>query len=76
MFGALQYATFTRPDIALSVNKLCQYMHAPLDSHWKTVKRILRYLRGTTIVGVELFHGSDLPVKGFSDADWASGLDN
>lgn len=30
---ALQYATITRPDIALSVNRVCQFMHAPLDSH-------------------------------------------
>ena len=31
--GALQYATITRPDIAFTVNRLCQFMHSPTDEH-------------------------------------------
>jgi len=46
--GALQYATLTRPEIAFVVNKVCQFMANPLDSHWVVVKCILRYLKGTT----------------------------
>lgn len=37
---ALQYAVSTRPDICFSVNKVCQFMSNPLESHWTTVKRI------------------------------------
>jgi hypothetical protein len=29
VIGALQYCTLTRPEIAFSVNQLCQYMHSP-----------------------------------------------
>jgi len=31
--GALQYLTPTRPDISYSVNKVCQFLHAPTTSH-------------------------------------------
>ena len=39
--GALQYATVTRPEISYSVNKACQFMAEPFESHWNAVKRIL-----------------------------------
>lgn len=45
--GALQYVTLTRPEIAYTVNKLCQFLSSPLETHWRAVKRILRYLSGT-----------------------------
>jgi histone deacetylase 1/2 len=31
--GGLQYLTLTRPDISYAVNRVCQYLHAPRDSH-------------------------------------------
>jgi histone deacetylase 1/2 len=77
--GALQYATLTRPDIAFSVNKVCQFMSQPLESHWKAVKRILRYLKGTLHHGL-LLHPSvtDPPfsLRAYSDAYWASDHDD
>ena len=43
----LQYVTITPPELAYLVNRVCQFMQNPLESHWKVVKKILRYLRGT-----------------------------
>ncbi|CAL8169564.1 unnamed protein product [Prunus armeniaca] len=40
--GALQYLTFTKPDIAYSVNTVFQYMTNPTEVHFYMVKRILR----------------------------------
>ncbi|KAM1070145.1 hypothetical protein TB1_002021 [Malus domestica] len=68
--GALQYLTFTRPDIAFSVHQVCQFMQSPMVSHFTAVKRILRYLKGTLSVGMAYTRG-DLTLKAFSDADWA-----
>ncbi|KAL0540025.1 hypothetical protein IC582_024253 [Cucumis melo] len=48
LVGSLQYLTFTRPDIAFSVNRVSQFMHKPTVIHFSAIKRILRYLRGDT----------------------------
>jgi histone deacetylase 1/2 len=51
-------------------------MHAPTDSHWAVVKRILRYLKGTTSYGFHITRGSSFALHGFTDADWASIIDD
>jgi histone deacetylase 1/2 len=68
--GALQYLTHTRPDISFSVNKVCQFIQAPTDVHWTTVKRILRYLKHTSSLGLLIQRSSTLLLSGFVDADW------
>ena len=77
--GSLQYATITRPEIAYSVNKVCQFMSQPLESHWVAVKRILRYLKGTLNFGLKLYPApthKPLSLQVFCDADWAADLDD
>ncbi|GJT78941.1 integrase, catalytic region, zinc finger, CCHC-type containing protein [Tanacetum coccineum] len=44
--GALQYLTFTRPNLSYAVQQLCLYMHDPREPHLNVMKRVLRYLRG------------------------------
>ncbi|XP_042449178.1 uncharacterized mitochondrial protein AtMg00810-like [Zingiber officinale] len=43
--SVLQYVTIIRPDIAFVVNHVCQFMHAPIEHHWESIKRIIRYLK-------------------------------
>lgn len=69
--GALQYLTLTRPDISFSVNKICQYLHAPTTLHWTDVKRILRYIKGSIDIGLKIKKSLSMLVSAFSDADWA-----
>jgi histone deacetylase 1/2 len=77
--GSLQYATITRPEISFAVNKVCQFMSNPLESHWIAVKRILRYLKGTLHLGLKIIPTNihhPLSLKAFCDADWASDPDD
>ncbi|XP_068329800.1 uncharacterized mitochondrial protein AtMg00810-like [Pyrus communis] len=67
--GALQYLTFTRPDIAFSVNQACQFMHNPMESHVIAVKQIIRYLKGTSNFGIQ-FRPGPIHLQFYSDADW------
>ncbi|GJW23775.1 ribonuclease H-like domain-containing protein [Tanacetum coccineum] len=69
--GALQYLTFTRPDLSYAVQQLCLYMHDPREPHLNAMKRVLRYLRGTTDLGLQLFRSTTSQLIAYSDADWA-----
>jgi len=52
--GALQYLTFTRPDIAYAVQQVCLHMLDPREPHLAALKRILRYVQGTLHLGLLL----------------------
>jgi hypothetical protein len=46
-------------------------MHAPRDSHFSLIKRVLRYLKGTLDLGLVLHRSSTHSLVAYSDADWA-----
>ena len=70
LVGALQYLTFTRPNLCYAVQKVCQFMSKPSQLHLVAAKRILRYLMGTLHKGIYLRPGS-LTLSAYCDADWA-----
>lgn len=74
--GALMYlANNTRPDIAFSVNLLARYSSAPTKRHWNGVKHILRYLRGTSDMGLYFQRHDEKKIAnlvGYSDAGYLS----
>ncbi|XP_052479509.1 uncharacterized mitochondrial protein AtMg00810-like [Gossypium raimondii] len=74
--GALQYVVTTRPDITFAVNKVCQFMHKPLDQHFKAVKRILRYLQNAMEYGLQFTTVVNLDLVGFFDANWETNVDD
>jgi hypothetical protein len=69
--GALQYLVITRPDIVYAVQQVCLHMHAPRDVHLTMLKRILRYVKGTPSLGVQLRTITTPTLTVYSDADWA-----
>ncbi|GKA77787.1 retrovirus-related pol polyprotein from transposon TNT 1-94 [Tanacetum coccineum] len=71
LVGALQYLTITRPDLSYAVNQASQFLHAPTDAHFQSVKRILRYVKGTITYGLIFRRPHSNSILGYSDADWA-----
>ncbi|KAJ0601018.1 putative RNA-directed DNA polymerase [Helianthus annuus] len=58
--GALQYLTFTRPDISYAVQQVCMHMHGLKIDHWNALKRIIRYIQGTSSFGLALSSCADV----------------
>ena len=51
MIGSLLYMTASRPDILFSVCLCARFQSDPRESHLTAVKRIFKYLKGTTNLG-------------------------
>jgi hypothetical protein len=69
--GALQYLTFTRPDISYAVQQVCLHMHDPREPHLAALKRLLCYLRGTVDYELLLHRSTSSELVVYTDADWA-----
>nr|GEY85257.1 hypothetical protein [Tanacetum cinerariifolium] len=69
--GALQYLTFTRPDLSYAVQQVCLYMYDPREPHFTALKCILYYVRGTLDYGLQLHVSSTTQLSAYTDADWA-----
>jgi hypothetical protein len=70
LVGALQYLTFTRPDITYAVQQICLHMHDPREPHLTALKCLLRYLRGMVNYGLLLHRSSSAKLVVYTDADW------
>jgi hypothetical protein len=69
---ALQYLTFTCPDIAYAVQQICLYMHDPRESLFTMMKHVLCYLWGSLDFGLHLQRStSSFKLMVYTDADWA-----
>ena len=51
-------------------------MAHPTTTRWNVVKRILRYLKSTSSHGLLLHASLSFELQGYTDADWASSLDD
>ncbi|GKB46560.1 ribonuclease H-like domain-containing protein, partial [Tanacetum coccineum] len=74
LVGKLIYMSVTRPDISYVVHCLSQHMHAPLKSHFSAGLRVLRYLKQSPGLGVQVCHENKLSLYAYLDADWAKCL--
>ena len=76
--GSLLYLSgLTRPDIAYAVNNVAHFCSRPTMEHWIALKRIFRYLKGTSEYGLVYFNNKDENIlAAYSDADWAGDLND
>jgi hypothetical protein len=74
--GSLLYASIrTRPDISSAVQAVAKFSSNPGKKHWTAVKRIFRYLKGTSSLGLSFSRGKSKLV-GYCDSDWANDPDD
>jgi hypothetical protein len=50
-------------------------VHNPCTPHWKAVKRIFRYLKGTLNYALHFHKSDDFKIITYSDSDWAGDFD-
>ncbi|XP_073221453.1 secreted RxLR effector protein 161-like [Cicer arietinum] len=79
MVGSLRYLCNTRLDIAYSVGLLSRYMEKPRAPHYLAAKRILRYIKETSELGLHYARnqtGIEAGLIGFTDSDWCGDKDD
>ena len=69
--GELMFAAIaTRPDIMCAVGQPSQFNSKPSSRHLNAAKRVLRYLKGTSTLGIT-YRKPPMKLSALSDADWA-----
>lgn len=67
-----------RPDISFYVNHLSQFLQTPTNTHMQFAKRLLRYVKGSSNLGLG-FTLLDRPVNNltsYCDSNWGNDLDD
>jgi hypothetical protein len=78
LIGSLRYLVNTRPDLAYSVGYVNRFMEDLHEDHLATVKQILRFVAGSSDIGVfyPKRRGDRAELKGYNDSDLAGDLDS
>jgi hypothetical protein len=71
MIGSLLYLTASRPDIMFSVCLCARFQEDPKTTHLEAVKRIFRYIKGTTHLGLWYPKGTGIDTIMYADSDHA-----
>lgn len=53
------------------MNKRCQFLHQPTNTHWIVAKRLLRYLKGIQDHRLFLAQSESQALIAYNDADWS-----
>ena len=74
---SLMYAqTCTKLNISFAVGMLGRYQSNPRMDHWKTAKKMMRYLQGTKDFMFTFRRSDNLEVTGYLDSGFAECIDS
>ncbi|GJU49324.1 hypothetical protein Tco_1218879 [Tanacetum coccineum] len=76
MIGSLLYLTASRPDIMFTVCLCARFQEDLKSSHLEAVKRIFRYIKGTTHLGLWYPKGTGIETIVYADSDHAGDFVN
>ena len=69
MIGTLLYVIASRPDVMQAVGLVARFQASPKEAHVLAIKRIFRYLKGTTKFGLWYPKGNELTLVAYTDAN-------
>ncbi|KAG6489510.1 hypothetical protein ZIOFF_050781 [Zingiber officinale] len=76
LIGNLLYLTATRPDLMYAASMLSRFMQSPSHFHLGAAKRVLRYVQGTTDLGLSFQKNHTLNLVGYCGSDLGGSLDD
>ncbi|KAD6795740.1 hypothetical protein E3N88_06636 [Mikania micrantha] len=71
-----KYLTHTRPDLSYAVGYVSRYMQDPRMVHQQAVKQILRYVKGSSDLGIFYQFTGNNKLIGFSDSSYSVDMDD
>ncbi|GAA0156010.1 transmembrane signal receptor [Lithospermum erythrorhizon] len=76
--GSLMYLTATRPDLMFVTSIISRYMAKPTELHMQIAKRALRYVKGTTQLGIMYQRDTEMKgkLKSYTHSDYAGDMDD
>ncbi|GAA0168387.1 transmembrane signal receptor [Lithospermum erythrorhizon] len=76
--GSLMYLTATRPDLIFVTSLISRYMDKPTEMHMQVAKIALRYVKGTTQLGIHYQRTTEMKgeLMSYTDSDYAGDMDD
>ena len=69
LIGSLLYLTTSKPNLVYAAKLHSRFIQSPSKTHFATAKRVLRYLRGTTQLGIWYKPSGNGTLFGYIDSD-------
>ena len=76
MIGSLRYLIASKLDLCYSVRICARYEACPKESHLSVVKKMIKYVSGTTEFKLWYSHDSSITLMGYCDAYWVGNSDD